>query len=501
MMPAQKSPGPPVLRAAPLPPHDLETEQAVLSTVLEVPGAIERVRGLLAVSDWYADAHALIWTAACECEDPNVATVKKRLENKGLLQQAGGAKYLVELHYEAPVTSQLEKKARQLRELAEVRRLIAFCHATAADGYGLTDAVQIRAKMAIELAASPAGSVLARSEAAELFEPLPPIPWLCESLDLAPGAPALFAGYGYSGKTVACQALAMAVATGRPAWGRYAVQRGKVLHLDYEQGGWLTRKRYQRLARTMGIEREDIEGWLTWASMPPLYLDSEGAETAFAGELRGHALCIVDCLRAGAPGIDENESSSRRVLDMLARVSEKTGCIVVVLHHCRKPAMSDKGGAKMAIRGSGALFDACASVLVLEAEKGEAPIVCHEKARWSGRLEAPFALVVEDTLGPNGEENWGLSVSAHDAESESEKRDDERFSEVCESVLDLVKKNHGCNTSFVVERLKKRKNGVGAALNYLKRNGAITNLSKSDHKAEWYPVDSRGKTEAENESR
>jgi len=54
---------------------------------------------------------------------------------------------------------------------------------------------------------------------AALFEALPPTNWLCEGLELAPGAPSLWAGYGYTGKTFAAHSLAVAVASGRDVWG------------------------------------------------------------------------------------------------------------------------------------------------------------------------------------------------------------------------------------------------------------------------------------------
>src|SRR5512138_12346 len=70
---------------------------------------------------------------------------------------------------------------------------------------------------------------------AQLAEPLPPIPWLCEGLKLAPGPVTLVAGYGYSRKTMAMQSLALSVAAGKSVWGVYSARRGPVVHLDYEQ--------------------------------------------------------------------------------------------------------------------------------------------------------------------------------------------------------------------------------------------------------------------------
>lgn len=248
-------------------------------------------------------------------------------------------------------------------------------------------------------------------ETATIFEPLPPVPYVLGALDICPGAPALVAGYGFSGKTVACQSLALSVATGGLAWGTYPVSQGRVCHIDYEQGSRLTRERYQRLALGMDVGPSDIGDRLRLATMPPMYLDGTAAEDVLCRELDGCTLAIVDSLRAAAPSVEENSSDVRRVLDMLGRVSERTGCAAIVIHHSRKPQRDAPGGAKMAIRGSGAIFDACGSVLVFEAAKGMPTTVSHEKARTSGVLAEDFSLTIADV--PNGgDERWGLIVSA-----------------------------------------------------------------------------------------
>jgi hypothetical protein len=236
---------------------------------------------------------------------------------------------------------------------------------------------------------------------ADIFAPLPPVPWLVQALGLAPGAPTMIAGYGFSAKTMAAQSLAVAIALGKPdVWG-FPVSGGprSVLHLDYEQGERLTRDRYQRLVRGFGATPADLGDRLGFASLPQFYLDNPDAEAILTGLCAGKALLIVDSLRAAAPSVEENSSDARKTLDMLTRVSEATECAVLVLHHARKPSESQSGGAKMAIRGSGAHFDACSSVLVFVGEKGQPTKVSHEKERISGILTDDFSLTVEDVEG------------------------------------------------------------------------------------------------------
>ncbi len=255
----------------------------------------------------------------------------------------------------------------------------------------------------------PKPSVLKKLAAAAIFAALPPIPWLAQGLDLTAGAPAMFAGYGYSRKTIAAQALALAVASGRRAWGEFSCRRGRVLHLDYEQGERLSRERYQRLAVGLGIPYDDVEGYLDLVVLPALYLDSSAASDVLCREFEGYDLVIVDSFRASAPSADENASDVRRHLDVLTRASERTGAVPLVVHHARKPSKEHSGDGRMALRGSSAVFDACSSILVFTADKGEATLVQHEKARVSGVAGEDFYLDTVD-VDRDGNPRAGLAV-------------------------------------------------------------------------------------------
>lgn len=246
-------------------------------------------------------------------------------------------------------------------------------------------------------------------DAEAIFAQLDPIAYAIRGLDLCPGAPAMVAGYGFSGKTVAMQAAALALATGQRVWGAFEGKRGRVLHVDYEQGQRLTRERYQRLAVGLTVGPSDIEDRLVLVSMPQIYLDGVSVEQ-LVKLFDGFDLVIIDSLRAACPTLEENDSSIRCVLDNLTRASEQTGCTIIVIHHARKPSQHASGGAKMAIRGSGALFDACSSVLVFDAEKGGPTRVSHEKARNSGRLTEDFELRIADLDDDYG--TSGLVVEA-----------------------------------------------------------------------------------------
>ena len=308
----------------------------------------------------------------------------------------------------------------------------------------------------------------------EIFAPLAPVNYLCPSFDMAPGAPTLVAGYGFSGKTLALQDLALAVATGTLAWGRFPVRLGRVLHIDFEQGAYLTRLRYQRLARARGIDPADLGDRLALAPFPGWYLDGD-THDEYRRISEGFDLVLVDSFRAACPRTDENASEARIPLDRLTRASEETGGTSVVIHHARKPSQNAQGGARMSIRGSGALYDASGSALIFSGEKGEPPTIAHEKARITGRLHPDFRLWIED-VEVDGDPCGGLRVAHLDAgDPKANQGATGRFDELKGRVLALVQEEGsiagGVNTVQV--RLGARREDVRAAVAHLIQLGAL----------------------------
>ena len=234
-------------------------------------------------------------------------------------------------------------------------------------------------------------------DTASIYAPLPPVAWLCQSLYMAPGAPSLFVGYGYSGKSVALQSFALSVATGKPVWGHFAPRRGRVLHLDYEQGGRLTRERYQRLSIHMQLHPDDIDGRLELGVLPSVSLTTDALKRL--GENRDFV--VIDSWRASHPAVDENSSEVRRTLDAMAYASEATGATFAGLHHTRKPQKDGAGGAKMAIRGSSGFYDGCQTVYIFDGEEAGKPVVTLEKERISGQ-KMTFSLVIQDEMHGHG---------------------------------------------------------------------------------------------------
>lgn len=322
--------------------------------------------------------------------------------------------------------------------------------------------------------------------AAEVAEPLAPVSWLCNGLRLAPGAAVCFAGYGYSRKTLAAQALAFAVMAKRHAFGVFSVEQGLVVHLDYEQGRRLTSERYQRMARADGVTMAGLGNVLRLACLPPIYIDTDGVEDSLMRLCDGARLLVVDSLRAAAPSADESSSEVRRYIDVLTRISERTGATSIFIHHARKPQQEGSGGgARMAIRGSSAIFDACSSVFVFTGEKGAPTRVQHEKDRIIGTTLEDFGIDSQD-VEIGSDPRGGLRVvhlNKEQLDREPERRRSD-FDELIEKVLNAVRTHPNDSKNVLCAQMGVARSSFYAAFEKLETERRVINTGTS-HKPLW----------------
>jgi len=256
--------------------------------------------------------------------------------------------------------------------------------------------------------------------AAQIFAALPPYPWLVQGLHIAPGRITLLNGDADVGKTVVAQSLALAVASGQPVWGIYGVQRkGKVLHLNGEIGTYIARERYQRLARGHGIDPAAIADTLVLSNYPAARLDDADFEARLLQVVEGCQLVIVDSLRAFSGGLSEKDKEIGVALLMLARVSDKTGATIIVLHHNRKPSKDDSGRQRDAISGTTAILGGSECAYIMFKDDKNGPIrVSHERSPIGVKMD-DFGLAIED-VSNGSDRRWGLWVRHLEAEQLAE---------------------------------------------------------------------------------
>lgn len=195
----------------------------------------------------------------------------------------------------------------------------------------------------------------------------PPPEWLVRELVPARGV-VVIAGHPGAGKTFAALDLAMRVARSEPVWmGHQIRRRVPVVYAPLEgHAGIGGRLRAWMKANDADGDTGTLHVLDRWVG-PPL-LSSAGARALRAAlhELPERpGVVIIDTL-AAASGCDENDASEMgRVIAEVQRISAELECVVILVHHLRKPdRASNRAEPTMHdLRGSSALLGAADQVI------------------------------------------------------------------------------------------------------------------------------------------
>ena len=114
-------------------PNSLEAEMAVLGAMLLSPEeAAAQVREHLAEDDFYYAAHQVIFRELAGMQDGlravDMVTLTQRLQDKGVLDEIGGAAYLADLVSRVPTTANVEHYINIVWEKHLLRKLINAAH-------------------------------------------------------------------------------------------------------------------------------------------------------------------------------------------------------------------------------------------------------------------------------------------------------------------------------------------------------------------------------------
>jgi replicative DNA helicase len=122
-----------------IPPQNLEAEQSVLGGVLLEPEALSRVLEVMTGDDFYREAHRKIFASMLDLyrkgTPVDLITLTEILQNKGQLDDIGGASYLTSLTDAIPSAINVDVHAKIIREKSILRRLINRATEIASKGY------------------------------------------------------------------------------------------------------------------------------------------------------------------------------------------------------------------------------------------------------------------------------------------------------------------------------------------------------------------------------
>ncbi len=120
-----------------LPPHDLDSEEAVLGSILIDSDQIKMLT--LSTADFYHEPHSFIYNVMLKLKEEGVGidqiTVAQRLNETDKLEPSGGAGYLSHLVAITPSSLDCQHYAEIVQRLSNSRRLIAAGEAITRVGY------------------------------------------------------------------------------------------------------------------------------------------------------------------------------------------------------------------------------------------------------------------------------------------------------------------------------------------------------------------------------
>ncbi len=112
-----------------LPPQSIEAEASVLGSLLLDKEAIVKIADTLSPSDFYKEAHKIIYEAILELfekrEPIDLVTLSNKLESSGKLTEVGGASYLTALANSVPTAAHIIHYAQIVQHKATLRKLIS----------------------------------------------------------------------------------------------------------------------------------------------------------------------------------------------------------------------------------------------------------------------------------------------------------------------------------------------------------------------------------------
>lgn len=111
-----------------VPPQSLESEKAVLGSIMLRPGALVEIADRLTAEAFYADKHKKIFETMLELYSKNepidILSLTHILKEKKLIESVGGARYLTELSNAVPSSTNLSYYADIVEQKHILRRLI-----------------------------------------------------------------------------------------------------------------------------------------------------------------------------------------------------------------------------------------------------------------------------------------------------------------------------------------------------------------------------------------
>jgi hypothetical protein len=221
--------------------------------------------------------------------------------------------------------------------------------------------------------------------------------WLVRGI-LAAGVPQLVSGPPKSCKTLLCEHLALCVASGVRWLGRFPTRRGRALVLPREDTPEETARRFDWLARGLGLDASQLDDWLRVEPERGFRFD-DAADVAAMHELLADwkpALVIIDPLSEAHRRQENDATELAPVMAAWAELCARHNTAITCIHHWRKPPEGGSHGRGVGarLRGSTRIHQRVRHLLGVEQfEDGVVRIETEGNLPASAR---PFRVLVAD---------------------------------------------------------------------------------------------------------
>jgi len=111
-----------------VPPQSVDSERAVLGSIMLRPGAIHEINDIINVDSFYAGKHSQIYKIMLELsskgEPIDILSVSHKLKDMSLLEQVGGSSYLSDLTNAVPASTNIKHYAEIVNKKHLLRKII-----------------------------------------------------------------------------------------------------------------------------------------------------------------------------------------------------------------------------------------------------------------------------------------------------------------------------------------------------------------------------------------
>ena len=308
--------------------------------------------------------------------------------------------------------------------------------------------------------------------------------FLVEEL-LPEGITALFHGEPRLKKSWACLEIAIACATGKPAFGleRFAVpQAVPVLYSSQEDGDRRVRERVKRLLSGKGIGC--FPDRLAFSVHKGISLDNLDWQDTLLRNVAKHGfkLVIFDPIRRYTQYADKGPAEVNVVTSFLRQLSVECGTSVLINHHDIKPPTFYKDNRRSGHRASGGDWFAASDCPVgFTARGGGSVLVTPEDYKFSEDPE-PFTFGIEEDEGKTWARLVGNNVGLDDIQDGAVENFGAR-------VVDFLKRNPKSSGNEVAAQCHMNRDMTREVLGFLKMQGKADFEKGPRNSQLWFLID------------